>query len=130
MARHTDTPDPAGTPEGDESQPNPYWREPPPPPAIPELLTRPASLPKSAPKPESIATDLTGFGKAWGTALDFVFTILAGTGLGWLGGKYIGPPTPWVLGGLTLGFVVAFIRIVRATTRDERDQRERKNKSK
>lgn len=106
---------------------NPYWREPPPPPDIPELLQRPVDHPAASRKPDAV-TDLTGFGKAWGTALDFVVTILAGTGLGWLGGKYIGPPSVWVLGGLALGFAVALVRIVRSTLRDDREEQARKRR--
>ena len=65
-------------------------------------------------------------GKAWGVALDFVFTIMAGMGLGWLVGRWQGHSPGWVLGGLALGFTIAFIRIIRATMREEREEQERK----
>lgn len=58
-------------------------------------------------------------GKAWGVALDFVFTVLAGLIIGWFIDRYLGAK-PWgVLGGLAGGFILAFVRIVRNTQRAE-----------
>jgi len=58
-------------------------------------------------------------GKAWGIALDFVATVLVGMLLGWLAGKWLGHSPAFVLGGLAVGLITAFVRIVRATQRAE-----------
>ncbi len=95
------------------------WREPPPPPEIPAVLREPAP---TLSKPGGQAprdAGLGGVARAWATALDFVFTILAGIGLGWLVGRWQGHVAPWAIGGLVVGFVAAFVRIVRATRRQE-----------
>lgn len=98
------------------------WREPPPPPDIPEVLKKP---PRPAPAPpEAGPSSLSGVGRAWGIAMDFIFTILAGAGLGWLIGRWQGHMPGWVLGGLALGFAAALVRIIRATQRQERLERE------
>ena len=67
-----------------------------------------------------------GMAKAWGVALDFVFTVMAGGALGWGFDKWRGTAPNGVMVGLALGFVVAFIRIVRATLRQEREDARRK----
>lgn len=65
-------------------------------------------------------------GKAWGVALDYVFTILASTGLGWLAGRYLGHAPAWIMGGLAVGFAVALTRIVRNAVREDREAEGRK----
>lgn len=98
------------------------WHEPPPPPDIPEVLKHPPPGPR-LPEPPG-PSSLSGMGQAWGMAMDFIFTILAGAGLGWLIGRWQGHLTGWVLGGLTVGFAAALVRIIRATQRQERRERE------
>lgn len=95
---------------------------------IPEILRTPVRQSefdsvygKKGARPKN--SDLTGFGRAWGVALDFVVTILAGAGLGWLADWWRGSLPVWTMVGLGLGFVTAFIRIVRATQKEERESR-------
>jgi hypothetical protein len=103
---------------------------------IPEVLRTP--VPKSNFDPvtgsnggkvrKGEGVDATGMARAWATAMDFVFTVVAGAGLGW-GFDYWQKTLPWgTLVGLGVGFVGAFIRIVRATQRQERAERERRGK--
>jgi F0F1-type ATP synthase assembly protein I len=68
-------------------------------------------------------SDAASMAKAWGVALDFVFSILAGGGLGWAFDAWR-KTLPWgLLVGLGLGFIVAFWRIVQATNRQDADDR-------
>jgi F0F1-type ATP synthase assembly protein I len=70
-----------------------------------------------------------GMAKAWGTALDFIFTIIAGGALGY-GWDYWKKTAPTgLMIGLAIGFVVAFIRIVRSTLKEEREETRRKAES-
>lgn len=97
----------------------PGWREPPPPPEIPELL-RETPTRVSAPKGESPGA-WKDTAKAWGLAIDFIVTILAGAAVGWAGATWIGGSLAlWVMGGLGLGFAMALTRIIRQTMREER----------
>lgn len=115
-------------PDGEQPAPEePAWREPPPPPPIPALLREP-TRPKAASTPAASESkeSLVGMGRAWAVALDFVFTVLAGAGLGWVAGRFAGHQPAWVMGGLALGFAVALIRILRGTMREERAEAERK----
>jgi ATP synthase protein I len=92
-------------------------REPPPPDVdprleIPEILRAPVRQPEPPPEPPQSWGQAAA---AWGIALDFVFTIIAGAALGWLIDWWL-KSSPWgVLGGLALGFVTAFVRIVKRT---------------
>lgn len=117
-----------GPPNGDELDPEKSfaqtWHEPPPPPDIPEVLQRPTEHRPGPASDPRMPTSLSGVGRAWGIALDFVFTILAGAGLGWLIGRWQGGMPGWVLGGLAVGFAAALIRIIRATQRQERLEKE------
>ncbi len=70
-----------------------------------------------------------GFGetaKAWGMALDLVFTTVGGFILGWAFDWWRGT-SPWgAIIGLGLGFVTAFVRMIRYALRAEaRDQANR-----
>ncbi|MBY0308570.1 MAG: AtpZ/AtpI family protein [Phycisphaerales bacterium] len=70
-----------------------------------------------------------GMAKAWGIALDFIFTIIAGAALGY-GYDYWKKTAPTgLMIGIAIGFVVAFIRIVRSTLKEQRAEEERKGKS-
>lgn len=116
------TPDPS-----DPADIQPVWREPPPPPDIPAVLREPSQTTSTPKANDNVKSEILGMGRAWSLALDFVFTVLAGAALGWLGGKYLGPMPAWVMVGLGLGFVVGFTRIVRSSLREEREAQERKN---
>ena len=92
---------------------------------IPEVLRK---GPTAARSPTVSGSDAAGMAKAWGVALDFVFTLLAGAGLGWLF-DWWRHTSPWgLLGGLGLGFVIAFWRIVQTTQRQEAADRERRGR--
>ena len=57
--------------------------------------------------------------KAWGIALDFVFTILAGAAVGWLIDRWLKSNPVGLLIGLALGFAMALVRIIRTTQKQE-----------
>jgi len=87
---------------------------------IPEILTNPPPDAPRLAKPEpKTPSETLQMGRAWATAMDFVFTTLAGAALGWLFDRWRGTaPTGSVI-GLGLGFVLAFVRIIRATQKQE-----------
>lgn len=92
---------------------------------IPEVLQHGPSNPKP---PAPAVTDAAGMAKAWGIALDFVFTLLGGAALGraWDWWRHT---SPWgLLAGLGLGFIIAFWRIVQTTRRQEAADRERRGR--
>jgi F0F1-type ATP synthase assembly protein I len=100
---------------------------------IPESLRTPIRKPDYDPVYGDKASrpktdDLSNVGRGWAIALDFVFTILAGAGLGWLIDRWRHSLPLWTMVGLGLGFVTAFIRIVRATQREELKERQRRGK--
>ncbi|MBL8763681.1 MAG: AtpZ/AtpI family protein [Phycisphaerae bacterium] len=91
---------------------------------IPELLRSPVARPASMRTSDASPTSFAETAKAWGIAMDFVFTTIAGLLLGWLADRYLAAGSgAWVLIGLALGLVTAFVRIVRATQRQERLER-------
>jgi hypothetical protein len=103
-------------------------------PKIPQLLREPVGLHvpgRDAPKVGAVGS-LMDAGKAWGAALNFVFTIIAGLLIGWLIDHFL-KTKPWgVLGGLATGFVLAFVQIVRNTLKTEakeKAERERRKSS-
>lgn len=86
---------------------------------IPEALREPPAKPPESKK----LPDVAGMARAWAVALDFVFMILAGGLLGW-GFDWWRGTLPWgLLGGLVFGFVVAFWRIIKATQKQEAQER-------
>lgn len=95
---------------------------------IPEVLREPADRPKDPDKGTAMS-DGVQMGRAWATALNFVFTIIGGAILGWLFDKWRGTSPTGAGIGLGLGFVLAFYQIVRSTQRQEAEERERKNRS-
>lgn len=113
----TDTP-------GESRDPRDESREPPPPEIdprlqIPEILRQPVRRPEPPPEPPQSWGQMAA---AWGVALDFVFTIIAGAALGWLIDRWL-KSSPWgVLGGLALGFAAALVRIVKRTQTSTRDR--------
>ncbi|MGD9689556.1 MAG: AtpZ/AtpI family protein [Phycisphaerales bacterium] len=92
---------------------------------IPEELRE---RPKGAPVKKDPDAGMWGMAKAWGTALDFIFTIVAGAALGWGFDRWQGTEPKGMMGGLAVGFVVAFIRIVRSTLRQERLEQQKRRK--
>lgn len=95
---------------------------------IPEILRTPVEKPDYDPvygdqQSRPYAPNLAGAGRAWAVAFDFVFTIVAGAGLGWLADRWRGSLPLWTMVGLVAGFVTAFIRIVRTTQRQEREEK-------
>lgn len=109
----------------------PGWREPPRAPEIPEELTRAIHKPKSAeaPRVKGTGNDMSDTARAFGIALDFIATVAVGALIGWGLGKWLGGMPGFVLGGLAIGMIAAFVRVVRATQAAERreaDARKRK----
>ncbi len=99
--------------------------------AIPEVLReRPGDGrgPKLEPKKESFGDTA----KAWGMALDLVFTTIGGFLLGW-GFDYWRGTGPWgAIIGLAVGFMLAAVRLIRSTLKaeaKEQAERERKRRS-
>jgi len=98
---------------------NPLFSNPPDPGPIPETLRRSARLPADPDKSPALRS-LAQAGAGWGLATDFLVTILAGLGLGWVV-DYFANAAPWgLVVGLALGFITAFVRIIRQTQRTER----------
>jgi F0F1-type ATP synthase assembly protein I len=103
-----------------ESGLNPLFTNPPHPGPIPEVLQKSPAGPQE--RPPTLMSGVASMGAAWGMAFDFVVTILAGLGLGWLFDRWQGS-SPWgILAGLGVGFVAAFVRIIRNTQRIERQE--------
>lgn len=113
----TTPPNPQGPPEADDPRL-----------AIPEILREKPGAPSSAPPPKRHES-LGDTAKAWGMALDLVFTTIGGLALGWLF-DYWRHTAPWgAIIGLAIGFLTAAIRMVRATLKaeaKEKAERERK----
>jgi ATP synthase protein I len=55
--------------------------------------------------------------RAWATSLDFVFSIVALGGIGWLIDRWRGTAPWFMLTGLILGLVVGFYRFVKEALR-------------
>jgi F0F1-type ATP synthase assembly protein I len=91
------------------------------PPQIPALLREPVARPGAAPNGASERRTAFGeLGKAWGVAMEFVFTIVGGLLIG-VGADFVLKSSPrWALAGLALGFVYALWRIIRRTLEEER----------
>lgn len=100
---------------------------------IPEVLRTPVRQSNFDPVTGNKAdrkdiADAAGIGRAWAVALDFVFTIIGGALIGWLIDYWRGTLPLWTLIGLGAGFVSAFIRIVRMTLRQEREEKARRDR--
>lgn len=90
---------------------------------IPEVLRTPVKVPAMPDRAGKSDSGLADMARAWGTALDFLFTIFAGAAIGWAFDKWRGTAPKGLMVGLALGFVVAFVRIVRSTQKQERTKR-------
>lgn len=111
--RWPSVPDPPDTPEED-----PRLR-------IPEVLTKPTPATAKAESKGSWADAA----KAWGAAFDFVGTVLGGVVVGYLVDRWA-KSSPWgVMIGLGAGFVLAFVRIVRASIREDRKASEQRRRN-
>lgn len=101
-------------------------------PKIPQLLREPVGLHVPGRDPPKLGPvgSLMDIGQAWGVALNFVATIIAGLAVGWLVDWQF-KTRPWgVLAGLGIGFVLAFVQIVRNTLKTEaRERAEREAKA-
>lgn len=104
---------PDQSPDDDRVEEDPRLR-------IPDVLREPP------PAPDPVRPRREGFGeaaKAWGMALDLVFTAVGGFFLGYLFDLWRGTG-PWgAVVGLGLGFVTAFIRLIRMSLREEARER-------
>lgn len=100
--------------------------------AIPDVLkesNQPRHATRSDLDEQGVAADLAGAGKAWAIAFEFVITIVAGIGLGWLFDRWKGSAPTGALVGMAAGFVMAFYRIVRATqAQDRAEAKKRQNR--
>lgn len=122
MPTHPD--DPRSTP-GATPDPAPAAHIPAPPPPIPEALTRPVDVPESLRRaraagsqgPAQAAGDIA---KGFGPALEFLATIAAAAFLGWAFDRWQRSQPTGMMVGLAVGFVVAFVRIVRDSLRQDR----------
>lgn len=99
--------------------------------AIPDVLKRPVPKPESMRAAERAEgqseSTMLGMARAWGVALDFIFTIFAGAAIGWGIDHWQKTSPKGLMGGLALGFVIAFIRIVRGTIKQDRLEQARRN---
>lgn len=102
----------------------------PPPPAIPSTLRGSGATKKD--DGQSTTAGLSEMGRAWGVAFEFMITIGAGGGGGWLFDHYQGTNPKGLMVGLGVGFAWAFYRIVRFMMKQdaaERAERERRKGS-
>lgn len=99
--------------------------------AIPDVLRespaeRAARLGGAEPDGRRPASAMVETARAWGMALDLVFSTLGMFALGYLFDLWRGTG-PWgALVGLVLGFVTSAVRLVRTTMRQEARKRARK----
>lgn len=99
--------------------------------AIPDVLReRPGD--RKGPKAEPPRESFGDTAKAWGMALDLVFTTIGGFALGF-GFDYWRGTGPWgAIIGLGVGFLLAAIRLIRSTLKaeaKEQAERERQRRS-
>ena len=82
------------------------------------MLTKPVERRAAEPPPDPAGLGDTA--RAWGTAMDFVFTVVAATGLGYAIGKWLGSVLTGLLIGLSLGFALGMLKLIRAVRRANR----------
>jgi ATP synthase protein I len=91
---------------------------------IPEVLRTPVKKPDfPETRRPTAAAGGSGFqdlGKALSIGLDFLFTIGAGGGLGWLLDRWRGWTPYSLMIGLALGFAAATVRIIQRSDREDR----------
>jgi len=88
---------------------------------IPEVLRRPVDHPSKhrAPAPSS-ESGLGDLGKAVAMGLDFLFTAVAGGGLGYFADRWLGSSPTGLLIGLGVGFVAATVRLIQRSNAEDR----------
>jgi F0F1-type ATP synthase assembly protein I len=105
-----------------------FFNDPPHPGPVPETLRSPVATGAPGKNPSMMA-GIASAGAGWGLAFDFIATILTGLVLGWALDHW-GGTRPWgILAGLGLGFLAAFVRIIRATQRADRIEAARRGSS-
>lgn len=92
---------------------------------IPEVLRTPVRKPEhyGTPRMGPSVADWGDTARAWGLALEFVFSTVGALVLGYLIDRWAGTTPRWSFIGLALGLVLAFVRIVRHTQRQQKDAR-------
>ncbi len=113
--------------ETDEAE-FPAIPHPPPPPPIPEVLR--GSTGEDRPAKAAGGSGYSDTTRAWGVAMDFVFTIIGALLLGYFSDKWFQTAPRWTIVGLVLGFSFALWRIIRRTLAEDRRERERREKQK
>lgn len=114
----TQPPSPSDDPGAPDHHFAPDIPIPPPPPPVPDLLTKPVA--HRTPEPVHDPAGVGDTARAWGTAMDFVFTVIAATGLGYAIGKWLGSVLTGLLIGLSLGFALGMTKLFRAVGRANR----------
>ncbi len=114
----TDEPEPGESVRRVPIPPPPAFREAP---AMPEFPEPPRELLKGTAAGRGEGSSSLGrAGRGWSIAMDFVFTMVGGAFLGWLVDRWLKSMPLWTMVGLGVGFVGAFVRIVRAMQRENR----------
>jgi len=121
----TDRPKPD---ESSEPEPPPLFHAPEAPP-IPEVLLKPSS-PAAGSNTSASGSGFSDMSKAWGVAMDFVFTIIGSALLGYFADRWFKTGSMLTLIGLTLGFAFALVRIIRRTMADERREKQERDSRK
>ena len=88
--------------------------------------TSPASASRSG---KAGGSGLMEMGKAWGVALDFVFTIAAGALAGWGFDHWRGTAPTGSIVGFAAGFAIALVRIIRYAMKQDRLEQAAKAKA-
>lgn len=97
---------------------------------IPEILRQPGPQRPPPPAPGAMKS-AAEMGKAWSVALEFVFTIVGCALLGMGFDRWQGSAPTGILVGLTAGFVLALVRIIRYTLKqDAAEKRDRESRRK
>src|SRR4051812_20861788 len=97
---------------------NPLFTDPPNPGPIPEVLRRPVDVPATPELPGH--AEIASLGAGWGMATEFLVTIIAGLGLGWLFDYWRHTAPIGILVGLGLGLVAGLVRIIRQSQASDR----------
>lgn len=98
---------------------------------MPTLLTQPVRQPKTQnilgmgerDKGKEQRKNVSDLGRAWGVAMDFIFTIVAGFLVGFGIDSYFKTMPLWSLVLMAFGFVYAMWRIIRRSMEDEKKEK-------
>jgi F0F1-type ATP synthase assembly protein I len=119
-----DEPEDGGGVLPDRVEDLPGWREPPAPPPIPSELQKQIHRPKVPGDAQHPRVDMSDTARALGMGINFVATVMVGALAGWGLSFWLGHMAAYVLGGIAVGLVAAFVRVVRATQAAERREAE------